>query len=464
MTDKHSIKWLALLLAFCLIWTMPAAAFAEELDGAADASAETEELPQLIMARLMTVPIACDRYNKAAEEVLALVNVQRAAAGLQPLTIDSRLQEAAMKRAAESIVYFEHTRPDGTGCWTAEPELMIGENLAAGQNSPQQVMNSWMNSAGHRANILQPSYQSIGVGCVYYNGIWYWCQTFGTAEADGILPEASVSAHVENISILPSLVKPIWAGETELDLGEKLTAEALQVLLYGVNQGWDYAVYQLPANLFTLTSSDETVLKVDSEGTLTPVSVGTAEITAVLKADTSCTISQEIHVMRTLKDSDVKLSRTSYTYNGKAKKPTVTVEGLTKDDYVVSYKNNVKVGTATVTITGVGDVEGTIKKTFKINYDRPGRVQLKKPTTGKTHYVKALWYDMDCDGYQIRYATNSSFKNSKSIYVKDGDQVSRTIKSLTKGKRYYVKVRAYNNYQDTKVFGKWSLWKSVVCK
>ena len=253
-------------------------------------------------------------------------------------------------------------------------------------------------------------------------------------------------------------------GPDQIGLTAEEESSPLKIQLGSVNPGWEYMTYDLDPQLFELESSNEDVLQVDEEGNLTPVSVGTSVITATMKADPDRQIKKEIRVAYSLNADDITLSRTSYTYNGKAKKPTVTVEGLTEADYVVSYKNNVKVGTATVTITGVGDVIGTVTKTFKINYDRPGQVSLKKPTTGKTHYVKARWYDEDCDGYQIRYATNSSFKNSKSIYVKDGDQLTRTIKKLTKGKRYYVKVRAYNNYEDTKVFGKWSKWKSVVCK
>ncbi len=447
MKERYRTKWIILVLILCLVCAMPAAAF-----GAG-----------VYVYNTVSVTIDTVRYDDAAQEVLELINAEREAYGLRPLTLDSELQEDAMLRAAESILYFAHTRPDGSGCWTAGSGYMAGENLAVGQTSPEMVVEAWMNSELHRANILHDEYSSVGIGCVNYKGTWFWSQAFARTRGDNEAPEGSHEFQLD-VDVLTSLIEPIWLGPDKIDQAAPTDSEELQVQLGSVNPGWEYMCYNLEPQMFELESSNEDVLQVDENGKLTPNAVGSAVITATLRADRSHQVEQEVRVVRALKEEGITLSRTSYTYNGKAKKPTVTVEGLTEDDYVVSYKNNVKVGTATVIITGVGDVDGTVTKTFKINYDRPGQVVLKKPTTGKTHYVKARWYDEDCDGYQIRYATNSSFKNSKSIYVKDGDQLTRTIKKLTKGKRYYVKVRAYNNYEDTKVFGKWSKWKSVVCK
>ena len=412
-----------------------------------------------------TIPvnISAQRYDAAAQEVLDLVNAQRAAYGKEPLVLDSDLQEAAMTRALESVVYFSHTRPDGSRCNTAGPADMVGENLAVAQTSPEMVVNAWMNSDGHRANMLNTKYKSIGIGCVYYDGIWFWSQAFSLSQGDGKVPEGITEVN-ETIDLKRELVELTWAGETKIDLAGGENDSPVTAQIRGVNAGWEYMTFDLAPELFEFRTTNEKILKVNADGTMVPGSVGTVIFTATLKGDDQCVLVQELQIVRTLKAEDVSLSENSYTYDGKAKKPEVYVDGLTEDDYVVSYKNNVKVGTATVTITGVGDVDGTVTKTFKINHDRPGQVTLKKPTTGSSHYVKVKWYDKDCDGYQIRYATNSSFKNSKSIYVKDGDQLERTIKKLSKGKRYYVKVRAYNNYEDTKVFGKWSKWKSVVCK
>ena len=119
-----------------------------------------------------------------AEQVVKLVNEERVKAGLSELTMDTTLTAAANVRAQEIKQLFSHTRPDGTSFSTVLKEHNIsyrgsGENIAWGQKSPEQVMNGWMNSDGHRANILNENFKNIGVG--YYqdaNGTNHWVQLF----------------------------------------------------------------------------------------------------------------------------------------------------------------------------------------------------------------------------------------------------------------------------------------------
>lgn len=118
------------------------------------------------------------------QEVVNLVNEERAKEGLPPLKIDIKVQAAAMVRAEECEKRFSHTRPDGSNFATALKEQNVsyrsaGENIAYGQRTPEEVMKAWMNSSGHRANIMNANYTTIGVG--YYensNGTDYWCQLF----------------------------------------------------------------------------------------------------------------------------------------------------------------------------------------------------------------------------------------------------------------------------------------------
>lgn len=121
--------------------------------------------------------------NSYAEEVLRLVNVERSKAGLSPLTATSALKAAADKRAQETAVSFSHTRPNGSKFSTVLQEYGIsyrtaGENIAYGQRSPQEVVNAWMNSPGHRANILNANFNKIGIGVYQSNGVIYWSQLF----------------------------------------------------------------------------------------------------------------------------------------------------------------------------------------------------------------------------------------------------------------------------------------------
>lgn len=118
------------------------------------------------------------------QQVVNLVNEERANEGLAPLTIDTKVQAAAMVRAEECEERFSHTRPDGSNFATALKEQKVsyrsaGENIAYGQQTPEAVMKAWMNSSGHRANIMNPNFTTIGVG--YYenaSGTDYWCQLF----------------------------------------------------------------------------------------------------------------------------------------------------------------------------------------------------------------------------------------------------------------------------------------------
>ena len=118
-----------------------------------------------------------------ASQVAALVNAVRAQHGLAALTVDARVQRAAQVRAAETVQSFSHTRPNGSSFSTALTEAGVtyrtaGENIAYGQSTPQAVVDAWMNSSGHRANILSSSYTTIGVGYTVVNGTAYWAQLF----------------------------------------------------------------------------------------------------------------------------------------------------------------------------------------------------------------------------------------------------------------------------------------------
>ncbi|MFI6493465.1 sigma-70 family RNA polymerase sigma factor [Streptomyces sp. NPDC050564] len=122
-------------------------------------------------------------------QVVALVNKERAAAGCGPLTEDAQLEKAAQGHSDDMAArnFFDHTNPDGT-----DPGQRItaagyrwstyGENIAQGQQTPQAVMESWMNSAGHRANILNCSFKDIGVGVHKGSGGPWWTQDFGAKQ------------------------------------------------------------------------------------------------------------------------------------------------------------------------------------------------------------------------------------------------------------------------------------------
>lgn len=136
---------------------------------------------------LTHVKVKVSENYKYAFQVLQLVNKERKAYGLQSLKMDKGLLATAMLRAAENVLYYspDHLRPENTYCFTANNDI-IAENCCAGVSSAKAAMNSWMNSPGHRANILSGDVVSIGVGCVKYGGVYYWVQDFGMDAAQKV--------------------------------------------------------------------------------------------------------------------------------------------------------------------------------------------------------------------------------------------------------------------------------------
>lgn len=119
-----------------------------------------------------------------AQEVLDLVNAERGKERLKPLKLAKDLNHYAQIRAKEITKKFSHTRPDGRSCFTVVPKYgyrILGENLAGGQRSPEEVVEAWMNSPGHRANIMNPNFEELGVGYLYVDNSKYrhhWAQLF----------------------------------------------------------------------------------------------------------------------------------------------------------------------------------------------------------------------------------------------------------------------------------------------
>lgn len=140
--------------------------------------------PNLIYpGQVLNIPQTDSTVRSFEREVVRLVNEQRANHGLKPLTENWELSRVARYKSQDMVDnrYFSHTSPT-----YGSPFQMIrafglsfrtaGENIAYGQRTPQAVVTAWMNSSGHRANILNASYTQIGVGYVAQGN--YWTQMF----------------------------------------------------------------------------------------------------------------------------------------------------------------------------------------------------------------------------------------------------------------------------------------------
>jgi hypothetical protein len=196
--------------------------------------------------------------------------------------------------------------------------------------------------------------------------------------------------------------------------------------------------------------------------------VGTAKVVITGKGNYTGTLVKSFTIQaKSIADLSATLSATSYTYDGKAKKPTVTLKSGSKTlangtDYTVSYSSNTKVGKATVKLTGKGSYTGTKTLTFSIN---PKPVKLSSVKTASKAFT-AKWAKMTTQttGYQIQYSTSSQFTNAKTVTVTSNKTVSKKISKLTAKKKYYVRVCTYKTVNGVKYCSAWSAAKNVTTK
>jgi uncharacterized protein YkwD len=132
-----------------------------------------------------SVPAALSEESAAAAQVLALVNEERAKVGCSAVAANSALTELAQNYSEDMAArgFFDHTDPDGRTPWDRAERAGIsnlgGENIARGQADAAAVMDAWMNSPGHRANILNCDFKTLGVGVEFGSGGPWWTQNFG---------------------------------------------------------------------------------------------------------------------------------------------------------------------------------------------------------------------------------------------------------------------------------------------
>lgn len=169
---------------------------------------------------------------------------------------------------------------------------------------------------------------------------------------------------------------------------------------------------------------------------------------------------------KSISSASVSLSIATYSFDGKFKTPSVTVKlgstALRKGiDYVVSYRNNKNVGKATVVITGKGLYAGTITRTFVIN---PAKQEIQKLTAKSKGFYIDYAAKSHATGYEIQYATNSSFSGAKKTVITSNKTDRVTVSKLSGNKKYYVRVRTYTTVNGIKYYGAWSAVKTVTTK
>lgn len=426
-------------------------------------------------------------YTKATE-ILRLVNEQRKANGAEPLKMDAELQEVAMTRAAELALNFDHTRPDGTSCFAINSKSH-GENIACGMTSASDVMNRWMNSEGHKANILYGNFKSIGIGCFKNGNVYYWVQNFGVYDATLETSKTGTQNIIYNVSVINENLE-IYARKTTnstsisfMNIGNEGS------YIFGIkNKSTDLFYNVGDASDYTFTSSNSNVIKINSNGKINAVGKGTATITISLKANPSVKFSENITVkpfepekVTGLKAQNHKTTSFDITWdlqNDTANKYEVYMYNSKKKNYEklgTSYSNGGKVyglqsGTtyklqvrALRTVNGktyYGPYSDVLKTTTATDKTKISKVKgaKKKLTVNWKKVSKAT-------GYQVQVATDKKFKkNKKSLTISKNKTISKTIKKLKSKKKYYVRVRTYRKVGGKKVYSSWSSVKNIKTK
>lgn len=308
------------------------------------------------------------RYDYAYQ-VLDLVNQERAKKNRNPVTMDKNLLECAMTRAEELTVYASHTRPNGSICFSAFPYFEDpSENLAINQGTPEEVMESWIESSGHYTNIMNSKNVSAGIGCYSQNGHLYWIQCFSSHAAETCTQPAN-----QNVSPVLSVLPRLMNIHFNVSSPVKFTEEQKTLTIYATCNGFSYISSSLDPSSFTWSTGDPSVATVDQSGVIRLKSKGNTTVTATLKSCPDKILTADLNAYYDLEDS----KETSLTYTGSWKytgKP-ITFSPVLKfhnrtltegKDYTLSFSNNQNSGVGTFTITGLGLYSGTLTNNFGI--------------------------------------------------------------------------------------------------
>ncbi|MBR6100885.1 MAG: CAP domain-containing protein [Ruminococcus sp.] len=287
----------------------------------------------------VTLKVSGTYYYDSAQKMLSLVNAERTAKGVGTLTLDKELTAAAMQRAAEISVDFDHYRPNGELCFTVSDKAG-GENIAAnGSLNAGGAFDQWKNSSGHYSNMINKDFKSTGIGVFSYGGYVYWVQIFGWDSASQTETQSSRTAVTANVEVLiGSSSLYFGSGGKTLKSYSDYTASSntyntkpgasISLEVYRANPGWGQVVAKFDASGFNWTSSNAAVAAVDANGKVTAKAAGTAVITAASKSgDAKATLNIKVAgTTVNLSKAEVTLSATNFTYDGSAKTPDVTVK------------------------------------------------------------------------------------------------------------------------------------------
>lgn len=238
-------------------------------------------------------------YEKAYE-CLDILNSERSKIGLNELEMDKDVLDAAMIRASEISLLFEHTRPNGKSCTSlCTAGKILAENIAAGSSSAQGAIDQWLTSTmGHKENMLSSSWKSVGIGCFTNSfGMTFWVQCFGASNAityeiipSNINKDAEIETKSNNLDL-----RWYYNRTKELEI-ELESNQAYNLSIIAINKGWPQVSVRLENKSFDFSSSNNKFAKVDLNGIITANKSGTATVTVNVKNMEDVSISMNVNV------------------------------------------------------------------------------------------------------------------------------------------------------------------------
>lgn len=350
----------------------------------------------------------------------------------------------------------------------------------------------------------------LRIGANYY-GVWAYSREFYVA-----WEKVELATHIDRVNIIG--IEEPWAGDTVGDNLAQITTESSSYVITSktwwcvspghVQQMSNSAVFEegLAYGLSVIVApvddsfymDDQTVLvfndgnygtdsynynsaglfgnsviKTSMAGSCSHPSKKTkttkATVSANGKSESVCEDCGEVLSTKTIYAAKtVSLAATSYTYDGKEKKPAITVKDskgntISTSNYTVTYPSGRKnVGSYTVKVTFKGNYSGSKSLTFKIN---PKGTSISKVSAAKAGFKVTLKKQAtQTTGYQIQYSTSSKFTSPKTVTITKNSTVSKSVSKLTKKKKYYIRVRTYKKVGSTYFYSAWSGAKNVTTK
>ncbi len=349
-------------------------------------------------ATTYTVTVSSAQKYSMAYSVLDLINKERTEAGLSKLTMDKELLEAAMQRAAEISVKFDHTRPNGESCSTAfDWDYAVGENIAYGQTSANAVYTAWYKSEGHHNNYMSSSYVSTGIGCAYINGTYYWVNVFdGGTPVSASKPSDNTKTRTIKIS---SDFYSTYCPSTKPTISSITTSNGKVTIKWSkISNASGYRVYRYN----TSTSSYEKIATIKSKSTVT-------------YTDSSATIGEKAKYV-------VKAYRKSNGYTGWSAK---------------SAAKSITVKPATPKMTTASKTKTAVRINWKAVSCDGYRIYMYDSSTKKYKYIKTVSSSKTTyrisglkSGTAYKFKVRAYVKNSSGTKVYSG--YSSVKKATTK--------------------------------